>query len=138
MVLEMLCDRPRGVAKLSERQCAGTRGVSLVKYTQRPYQQRHVRSPSTTASHRANPLSMSWMMRMRMSFLSSYQHLGTQSQRAYHDDGLHSRGSASSNANITLFALQHAMSYLSSSSSNNDDADDAASFMRRCVSSDVG
>ena len=25
---------------------------------------------------------------MRMSFLSSYQHLGTQSQRAYHDDGV--------------------------------------------------
>jgi len=34
------------------------------------------------------PLPLSWMMRMRMSFLSSYQHLGTQSQRAYHDDGV--------------------------------------------------
>ncbi len=47
-----------------------------------------VRSPSTAASHRANPLQLSWMMRMRMSFLSSYQHLGTQSQSAYHDDGV--------------------------------------------------
>ncbi len=34
------------------------------------------------------PLPLSWMMRMRMSFLSSYQHLGTQSQGAYHDDGV--------------------------------------------------
>jgi hypothetical protein len=43
MVLEMSCDRPRGVAKLLERQCAGTRRVLLVKYAQRPYQRRHVR-----------------------------------------------------------------------------------------------
>jgi hypothetical protein len=44
---------------------------------------------------------------------------------------LHSRGSALSNANSTLFALQlqHGTSYLSSSSSNDDDADDAASFI---------
>ncbi len=47
-----------------------------------------VHSPSTAASHHTYPLSLSWMMRMRMSFLSSYQHLGTQSQRAYHDDGV--------------------------------------------------
>jgi hypothetical protein len=36
-----------------------------------------VRSPSTAVSHRANPLPLSWMMRKRMSFLSSYRHLGT-------------------------------------------------------------
>jgi hypothetical protein len=42
------------------------------EYAQHPYQRRHLRSPSTAASHRTNPLPMSWMMRMRMSFLSSY------------------------------------------------------------------
>jgi len=49
---------------------------------------------SSTRSVRINdvtydvPLPLSWMMRMRMLFLSSYQHLGTQSQRTYHDDGV--------------------------------------------------
>ena len=47
-----------------------------------------VRSPSTTTLYHAYALPLSWMMRMRMSFLSSYQHLGTQSQRAYHNDGV--------------------------------------------------
>ena len=34
------------------------------------------------------PLPMSWMTRMRMLFLSSYQHFRTQSQCTYHNDGI--------------------------------------------------
>ena len=73
-----------------------------------------------------------------MLFLSSYQHFGTQSQRAYNNDGIAFRGSALSNASSMSFALRHETSYLYLSSSNDDNAEDAASFMRRCVLSHVG
>ena len=36
----------------------------------------------------ANPLPISCMTGMKMLLLSLYQHLGTQSQRTYHNDGV--------------------------------------------------
>jgi hypothetical protein len=75
-------DGARDVVRSTTRHC------KAVGTTMRWNATYYVRAPSTAASHRAYPLPLSWMMRMRMSFLSSYQHLGTQSQRAYHDDGV--------------------------------------------------